>query len=269
MTSSDDRIAGLGVSGLSIDRRSDGGRLVDGVDLAVGPGECLGLVGESGSGKSLTLRAIAGILPDTVARTGGAVTVDDAVLDPRRASPARIGTVFQDPAAAMNPLMRIGSQVAAVRRHVRGRSRHDAREDALRLLERAALPHAARLYDRYPHELSGGQRQRVMIAFALASDPRFLLCDEPTTALDVTVQAEILTLLDDIRVSERIGILFVSHDLPVVARISSRLAVMKAGRIVEQGPTADVIARPADPYTRGLVAAARAVAMGFSTEDHG
>ncbi|WOF23485.1 ABC transporter ATP-binding protein [Microbacterium betulae] len=250
----------LEVSGLSIARRRGAG-IVEGVDLSVRRGECVGLVGESGSGKSLTLRAIMALLPDGVEATGGEVRVDGLPM-PRSGAAARssrrgrLSMVFQDPAAALDPLRRVGAQVAAVRRHVRGRSARAAREDALGLLADVRLPDPAAAYERYPHELSGGQRQRVMIAVALASEPEFLLCDEPTTALDVTVQAEILALLDDIRRSRSVGVLFVSHDLPVVSTVSSRLVVMRRGVVVEAGDTIDVLGAPRDPYTRGLVRAA-------------
>lgn len=168
--------------------------------------------------------------------------------------------VFQDPAAALDPLIRVGAQLAAIRRRMRGGRTAEARDDVLALLERVRLPDPARLARRYPHELSGGQRQRIMIAFALASDPRYLLCDEPTTALDVTVQAEILALIDRLRTEEGLGVLFVSHDLPVIARIAQRVAVMRHGVVIETGTTGDLLRSPAHGYTRELVAAARAVA---------
>ncbi len=252
----------LQVDGLDI---ADGARrLVGGVSLSLARGESLGLVGESGSGKSLTLRAIAGLLPAPLRIAAGAVDLDGVTrtAGARRHAGPGVGIVFQDPAAALNPLMRVGAQIAAVRRYVRGRSAAEARTDTLELLERVRLPDAAALAQRYPHELSGGQRQRIMIAFALAGNPRYLLCDEPTTALDVTVQAEILDLIDALRREERLGVLFVSHDLPVVARISERIAVMRHGEIVEAGPTTTVLAAPKHPYTRSLLSAARAVSAG-------
>lgn len=255
----------MSITDLDIARIGATGRIVSGLTLSVAAGECVGLVGESGSGKSLTLRAIAALLPKSMRVTAGGVTVGGVALPMaaggagRKARRARIAMVFQDPSSALDPLMKVGAQIAAVRRHVRGRSRVDARQDALTLLAETRLPDPAVLYERYPHELSGGQRQRVMIAFALASDPEFLLCDEPTTALDVTVQAEILALLNDLRVKKSVGVLFVSHDLAVIAQISSRIAVMRAGEVVETGPTLKVLGEPTHPYTRDLVAAAMAV----------
>lgn len=257
----------LTVSVLSIGRRAapTGRQIVSHLSLEVQRGECLGLVGESGSGKSLTLRAIMGLLPESLDVTAGTVSVDGMVLPSsgataRRARRGRLAMVFQDPAAALNPLMRIGTQIAAVRRHVRGRSRQEARRDALALLEQVRIADPAAFFRRYPHELSGGQRQRVMIAIALASEPEFLLCDEPTTALDVTVQDEILTLLEQIRTATSVGVLFVSHDLPVVARASDRLVVMRHGALVEAGDTHEVLVAPREDYTRVLVQAAKALA---------
>ncbi|GAA2224559.1 ABC transporter ATP-binding protein [Herbiconiux moechotypicola] len=266
----------LVVRGLAVGRpERDAHPLVSELDLTVQPGECLGLVGESGSGKSLTLRAIAALLPKPLVVRAGSVAVGDAVLPltagtaARKARRARIAMVFQDPSSALDPLKRVGAQVAAVRQHVRGRSRAEARRDAVQLLAEARLPHPEQLYGRYPHELSGGQRQRVMIAFALASDPEFLLCDEPTTALDVTVQAEILALLDEIRVTKGVGVLFVTHDLPVIARVSSRIAVMRHGAVVETGDTLEVLGAPAHEYTRGLVASALALSGGGAADAGG
>jgi len=229
----------LRVRGLQV--RSDSRLLVDDVSFAVDPGEALGIVGESGSGKSLTLRAILGLPPRGVRVTGGEIEVG-----------GRVGMVFQDPLTALDPLSRVGAQVASASRAARGGSRAAARAHALELLEQVRLPDAARRLRAYPHELSGGQRQRVVIALALASGPAILLCDEPTTALDVTVQREVLDLLSRLRRERELSIVFVSHDLPVVAAVCDRVLVMTGGRVVESGPTLDVVRSPRHPYTRSL-----------------
>jgi ABC-type glutathione transport system ATPase component len=216
--------------------------LLHGVSLGVEPGGALGVVGESGSGKSLTLRAVMGLLPRGLRATGGTV---------RFAGTAAM--IFQDPLTFLDPLMRVGNQVAEVSRAVRGRTRHAARARALELLDTVRLPEAAALARRYPHQLSGGQRQRVLLALALAQEPDLLLCDEPTTALDVTVQREVLELLATLRAERGLSLVFVSHDLAVVAQVCERVVVLREGRVVEEGPTVDVVTRPAHDYTRSLV----------------
>jgi peptide/nickel transport system ATP-binding protein len=225
-------------------RLSASSPLVQGVSFEVAAGEALGIVGESGSGKSLTLRAILDLLPSGVTRTGG--TIETA---------GRVGMVFQDPLTALDPLARVGGQVVEVVRAARRCTRAVARERVLDLFERVHLPDPEAKLRAYPNELSGGQRQRVVIAMALATDPEILLCDEPTTALDVTVQRQILALLEQLRTELGLAMVFVSHDLAVVGAVCSRLLVMSGGRVVEQGPTARVIADPQDPYTRMLLAA--------------
>jgi ABC-type glutathione transport system ATPase component len=216
--------------------------LLHGVSLGVEPGGALGVVGESGSGKSLTLRAVMGLLPRGLRATGGTV---------RFAGTAAM--IFQDPLTFLDPLMRVGNQVAEVSRAVRGGTRHAARARALELLDTVRLPEAAALARRYPHQLSGGQRQRVLLALALAQEPDLLLCDEPTTALDVTVQREVLELLATLRAERGLSLVFVSHDLAVVAQVCERVVVLREGRVVEEGPTVDVVTRPAHDYTRSLV----------------
>jgi ABC-type dipeptide/oligopeptide/nickel transport system ATPase component len=216
--------------------------LVDGVSLELEAGEALGIVGESGSGKSLTLRAILGLLPGGVTRTAGTVETT-----------GRVGMVFQDPLTALDPLTPVGKQVAEASRFARGTGRAAANAHALELFRQVRLPDPALKLRSYPHELSGGQRQRVVIALALATDPVILLCDEPTTALDVTVQKQILLLLEQLRTERGLSMIFVSHDLAVVAEVCTRLIVMKTGEIVETGPVADVIAHPVHPYTRTLL----------------
>lgn len=240
----------LSVTDLRLTSRRDGRStvLVDGVDLQVAPGEALGIVGESGSGKSLTLRAIAGVLPAFVARTGGEITLADG---------QSIGMVFQEPLAALSPTLRIGELLAdgvAARSRMRRRA---ARERAVDLLREVGIPEPERRARQYPHQLSGGLRQRVVIAMALAGDPGVLLCDEPTTALDVSVQDQILGLIDRLRIERDLSVVFVSHDLAVVASMCRRVMVMTDGRVVESGPTAEVLQRPQDPYTQQLIAAAR------------
>ncbi len=233
--------------------------LVDRVTLEVAPGEALGIVGESGSGKSLTLRSVLGLLPEGVRRSGGEVEVG-----------GRVGMVFQDPLTALDPLESVGAQIAEAvtanrgttgapsksgrRRPAHPRSPYaGARQRALELMRAVHLNDPEQRYHWYPHQLSGGQRQRVVIAIALATDPDVLLCDEPTTALDVTVQRQIISLLDDLRRERGITILFVSHNLAVVSSLCQRIVVMRSGRIVESGKTLDVVTDPQSPYTRLLV----------------
>lgn len=238
----------------------DGVAALRGIDLDVMPGEAVGLVGESGCGKSVTWLAALGLLPDQ-ARVTGSVLLEGAellgaparVLE--RVRGGRIAMIFQDPASSLNPVHRIGTQVAeAVALH-QGLSRMAARAEAKRLLDQVALPDAARRMDAYPHELSGGQNQRVMIAMALAGRPELLVADEPTTALDVTIQAQILELLGELRRDTGMALVLISHDLGVVAETCERVAVMYAGRIVEEAPVDALFAAPRHPYTKGLLGA--------------
>jgi ABC-type glutathione transport system ATPase component len=218
--------------------------IVTGIDLHVAPGECLGLVGESGSGKSLAVRAVMDILPRGVRRSGGEVTAG-----------GRFAMVFQNPTTSLDPLMSVGNQIAEVRLFVRGRSRAEAKADAIELLTQVGIPDPATRYRSRPGQLSGGQRQRVGIAIALATDPDILLCDEPTTALDVTVQAQVLDLLTALRRDRGLTMVMISHDLAVVAQVADRVAVMRAGAVVETGPTASVVGNPQHEYTASLVGA--------------
>jgi oligopeptide/dipeptide ABC transporter ATP-binding protein len=233
---------------------------VNNVGFEVAAGGALGVVGESGSGKSLTLRALMALLPPGVRAESGAVELAGAPLafngpGARRSRRGRLAMVFQDPLSGLDPVQTIGAQVAEVPRRVLGTSRAEARRRALELLRLVGLPDPERRYRVFPHQLSGGMRQRVLIAMALASEPKVLLCDEPTTALDVTVQAQVLELLDDIRQRFGVAVVFVSHDLAVVRQVSDQLAVMYTGRIVETGPTTDVLGHPCHPYTQGLLEA--------------
>lgn len=249
----------LEVRGLCVDagRR----RVVHDVDLAVTAGQCLGVVGESGSGKSLTMRSVIGLLPRGTQHTAGELLLDGAAYRPADLRGHGIAMVFQEPMTALNPTRRAGDIVAdgviaASRARV---PRKRARETAVGLLREVGIPDPERRARAFPHELSGGLRQRVMIALALAGDPRLLICDEPTTALDVTVQDQILGLLDRLREERGLAMLFVTHDLGVIAQVSQRIAVMYDGRVVEQGDTAEVLARPQHSYTVALRAAAAAI----------
>jgi len=237
-------------------------RAVDGVSLSLPAGGSLGIVGESGSGKSMTLRAVMDLLPRTARVRAGTVQVagQPVAVGGKRSSADRrrhrLAMVFQDALSALDPVMTVGAQVAEAPRRVAGLSARAARERALELLRTVGIPDPARRYASYPHELSGGLRQRVMIAIALSTDPAVLLCDEPTTALDVTIQAQILALLQDLRGANGLGLVFVTHDLGVVGQICDEIAVMYAGRIVETGPVGEVLAAPRHPYTAALLASA-------------
>ena len=231
-----------------------------GVDLQLERGATLGLIGESGCGKSMTAMAVMGLLP-AGALVSGSITLNgqelvglgDAAMCRLRGN--RIGMVFQEPMTALNPLHTVGDQIAEPLRLHKGLTRSAARAEALRLLERVQLPQAAQRLDAYPHQLSGGQRQRVMIAMALACGPDLLIADEPTTALDVTIQGEILDLIRELVDASGMALLMISHDLGVMARTVARLLVMYGGTVVESGPTDEVFAHLAHPYTRGLFAA--------------
>jgi ABC-type glutathione transport system ATPase component len=233
----------LSVAGLRL-VRDDATVLVEDLSFTLDAGATLGIVGESGSGKSLTLRSVMRILPECVERSGEVTCA------------ARTAMVFQEPATALNPTMRVGDLVARTwRRHHPGTSRAVARAAAVDLFERVGIDDAARRQRAWPHELSGGMRQRVMIAAALATDPDVLLCDEPTTALDVRVQAQILQLLRDLVAERGMAMVFVSHDLAVVSSVCSRILVMRNGRVVESGPIDRVLGDPQEQYTRDLLAA--------------
>ncbi|MFY7976065.1 MAG: ABC transporter ATP-binding protein [Rubrivivax sp.] len=231
-----------------------------GVSLTLEAGATLGLIGESGCGKSLTALAIMGLLPDG-SRLAGSIRLDGRELIglPEREHAAlrgrRMAMVFQEPMSALNPLHTLASQIGEPLRLHQGLSASAARAESLRLLERVQLPQASARLDAYPHQLSGGQRQRVVIAIALACRPALLLADEPTTALDATVQREVLDLLLQLVREDGMALLLISHDLAMMAQTVQQLAVMYAGQIVEHGTSADVLQTPAHPYTRGLIAA--------------
>jgi peptide/nickel transport system ATP-binding protein/oligopeptide transport system ATP-binding protein len=237
-------------------------RAVDGVSLEVPAGEAVGLVGESGSGKSMTLRAILGVLPPEAHIIAGQVLLDGTdltQLHTRQLNQFRgpkIAMIFQEPMSALNPVMRVGPQIAEGPLVHLGMSRAQAAERALDLMRRVGIPDPERRYRSFPHEFSGGMRQRVMIAMALACEPSLILCDEPTTALDVTIQDQILRLLAKLCRESGTSLVFVTHDLPVVAQICHQIAVMYAGRIVERGSVQEVLTSPRHPYTLGLVRSA-------------
>ncbi|HSR71046.1 MAG TPA: dipeptide/oligopeptide/nickel ABC transporter permease/ATP-binding protein [Kiloniellales bacterium] len=235
-------------------------RAVGGVSFALGEGECLGLVGESGSGKTVTALSLLALAPSPPGRiTGGHVLHRDRDLlgvsaeQLRRLRGGEIAYVFQDPLSTLHPLFTAGDQIAEAIRAHRPLSYRDARRRAVELLGLVRIPNPARRADAYPHELSGGMRQRVGIAMALANDAGILIADEPTTALDVTVQAQILALLDSLRAQNDAALLFITHDFGVVSQICDRVAVMYAGRIVEIGPAETILSDPAHPYTRKLI----------------
>jgi peptide/nickel transport system ATP-binding protein len=235
--------------------------VVDGVSFDVSPGEIVALVGESGCGKSLTSLALVDLVPPPVRLVSGEVLFegrDVLTLLPREKERLRgggIGLVFQEPGSALDPVRTIGSELVGVLRRHRGLSRAEARREAVRWLSRVALPDPERQMDAYPHAMSGGMRQRAMLALALAGAPRLLVADEPTTALDVTIQAQILALLLSLRHELSLAVLLVTHDLGVVAEAADRALVMYAGEIVESAPVRALFDRPAHPYTRGLLAA--------------
>ncbi|MBN9631190.1 MAG: ABC transporter ATP-binding protein [Actinobacteria bacterium] len=251
----------LDVQGLRVSAR-DGSALVDGVSFRLDAGERLSLIGESGSGKSLTSFAITGLLPEGLSASGSVelagvqvIGAKERALVPLRGRTA--STVFQEPLTALDPLMRLGAQVAEpLRRHLglRGSALRDAVHAAL---EEVRLPDPERIARAYPHEISGGQRQRVAIAAALACRPQLLIADEPTTALDVTVQADILALLDGLVADRGMALLFVSHDLAVVSKLTERALVLRGGRVVEENTIERILTAPADPYTAELVRSAR------------
>lgn len=232
-----------------------------GIDLSVGAGEVLGIVGESGSGKSVTMMALMQLLPASAEITGsarfrGQELVGATSSTMRQLRGARIGMIFQDPLTAFNPVLTVGAQIVeALRLHEKDLSKKAAWERAVELLAEVSIPQPDRRAAQYPHEFSGGMRQRAMIAMAIANRPDLLIADEPTTALDVTVQAQIMDLLNRLREERNIGLILITHDLGVVAGAADRIAVMYSGRIVEQGSVDEVFYNPRHPYTRGLLAA--------------
>ncbi|MGI8897108.1 MAG: ABC transporter ATP-binding protein [Pyrinomonadaceae bacterium] len=234
-------------------------RAVNGVSFHLGRGELLGLVGESGCGKSITALSIMRLIAPPGRIVGGEIIFDGTNLlklseeDMRQIRGDDIAMIFQDPMTSLNPVFEVGEQIAEALRLHRKLSRKDARGAAIDAMREVAIPDPARRADDYPHQLSGGMRQRVMIAMALACNPKLLIADEPTTALDVTIQAQILELLDGLRKSRELAVLLITHDLGVVAEVADRVAVMYTGKIVEESPVEELFARPRHPYTEGLL----------------
>ena len=243
-------------------------RALDGVSFDIAPGEILGIVGESGAGKSLTGAAIIGLLEPPGRLCGGQILLEGQRIDdlPREAMRLvrgkRIGAIFQDPLTSLDPLYTIGRQLVETLRTHLPLSAAQARERAIDLLRQAGLPAPEARLAQYPHEFSGGMRQRVVIALALAAEPKLIVADEPTTALDVAVQAQIIQLLRGVTQAHAASVMLISHDMGVIAETCDRVAVMYAGRIVEIGPVAEVIHHPAHPYTAGLMACVPSLAGG-------
>jgi len=248
----------VSLTGLSV--AFDGAPALRGIDLSIAKGEAVGLVGESGCGKSVTWLAALGLLPSKAQITGSVMLDGEELIGAsapalERVRGGRIAMIFQDPTSSLNPVHRIGKQIVEALELHRGMTGSNARTEAKRLLDLVGIPDAARRLDAYPHELSGGQNQRVMIAIALAGQPELLVADEPTTALDVTIQAQILELLQSIRRQMGMALVLISHDLGVIAEACERVAVMYAGRIVEEAPVARLFQSAAHPYTQGLIGA--------------
>ena len=264
----------LDVRDLSVEFETRKGiaRVLEGVSFALGRGQTLGLVGESGCGKSMTALAIMRLIPNPPGRiTAGTVrfegndllALDDAAMRQIRGN--RVSMIFQEPMTSLNPVFTVGEQIAeAVRLHQR-LDRRVAHARAVDMLNAVGIPAAARRVDEYPHQFSGGMRQRVMIAMALACNPAVLIADEPTTALDVTVQAQIFDLISELRERTGTAVVLITHDMGAIAEMTDRVAVMYAGRIVEEGSVADVLESPMHPYTQGLIACA----PGRRTARHG
>ena len=251
----------LEVRDLGVRFRTERGEMaaVEGLSFEVARGEFLGIVGESGSGKSVTARAVMGLIQPPGRVSTGSIRFDGEELVGRpdveleRLRGKRMAMIFQEPMSSLNPVFAVGEQIAeAVRRHDR-LSRRAAWDRAIEMLEKVGIPGAAERATAYPHQLSGGMRQRVMIAMALACDPEMLIADEPTTALDVTIQAQILDVLRKLRAELGLTVLLITHDLGVVAEQADRVIVMYAGRVIEESPTAPLFARPLHPYTSGLL----------------
>ena len=254
----------LRVENLQTEFRTSGGvvQAVRGVSFEVERGETVGIVGESGSGKSVTALSLMGLIPTPPGHiTGGSIQLDGEELlgrsqkDLRQIRGAKIAMVFQDPFSSLNPTMTLGEQVAEPIRLHTGVSRRKAREQVIELFQAVRIPSPEIRYRQYPHEISGGQRQRVMIAIAFACNPALLIADEPTTALDVTVQAQVLSLMSDMQQKTGAGVVLITHDLGVVAEVCDRVLVMYAGRIVESATVEQLFRSPKHPYTQGLLAA--------------
>ncbi len=252
----------LDVENLTVEFPSRRGtlRALDGVSFGIAPGEVLGVVGESGAGKSLTGAAIIGLLEPPGRIGGGQILLDGARIDNlpyeklRRIRGRQIGAIFQDPLTTLNPLYTVGQQLTETMQAHLPLSDRDARARAVRWLQDVGIPAAARRVDAYPHEFSGGMRQRVVIALALCAEPRLVIADEPTTALDVSIQAQVIALLKRLTRDHGTAVMLITHDMGVIAEAADRVAVMYAGRIIEIGPVRNVIQAPSHPYSEGLMA---------------
>ena len=246
---------------VAIGHRGSATNLLRGASLKVASGEVRGLVGESGAGKSMLGRAVLGLLPANAVITGGTILFEGrdlvAMGEPERRGllGRRIALIPQDPMTSLNPVKQVGAQIAALLRHHLALSKREALSRAAELLAEVAIHEPRRVLQLYPHEMSGGMRQRVLIAMAFACDPSLVIADEPTTALDVTVQRQVLQLVERLRQRHGAAVLFVTHDLGVVAKICRTMTILHAGRVLEEGETADVLAKPRHPYTRALLAA--------------
>lgn len=253
----------LDVRNLCVSLPDQGRRLqaVRGIDLHIEAGETLSIVGESGCGKSMTALALMRLLPPGARLDADALRlgeIDLRALPERKLSVLRgrrVSMIFQEPMTALNPVFTVGEQLTSVYRRHTGASRNSAQRRAVEVLESVGLTNAELRLRQYPHQLSGGLRQRILIAMALICEPELMICDEPTTALDVTTQAQILKILKEAQLSRKMGMIFITHDLGVVARMADRVAVMYAGRVMESGPRPAVLRTPAHPYTKGLLGA--------------
>jgi peptide/nickel transport system ATP-binding protein len=253
----------LSIQGLqvAIGNGAHAANVLRGVSLQLQPGEVRGLVGESGAGKSMLGRAVLGLLPANAVITAGTIAFAGrdllAIHEPERRGllGRSIALIPQDPMTSLNPVKRVGAQMALLLRHHLALSKREALQRAVELLTEVAIREPRRVLDLYPHEISGGMRQRVLIAMAFACDPALVIADEPTTALDVTVQRQVLQLVERLRLRHGASVLFITHDLGVVAKLCRTMTVLHAGRVLEEGETAEVLARPRHPYTRALLAA--------------
>ena len=251
----------LSVKDLRISFRAYGGMVqaVRGVSFDLHRGETLAIVGESGSGKSQSIRAIMGILANNAVIEEGEILYDGMDLtkvkedDFHQIRGKRIGLIFQDPLSALNPIMKIGQQITEVLHLHKKMTKEEAKARAIELMKAVGIPHAEQRFEQYPFQFSGGMRQRIVIAIALAGDPEILICDEPTTALDVTVQAKILELINQIKKERNLSVIFITHDLGVVANMADRVNVMYAGKVVETGTAEEIFFEPAHPYTWALL----------------
>jgi peptide/nickel transport system ATP-binding protein len=252
----------LEIAGLNVDlnTRYGGLRILDDVSLSVPSGEVLGVVGESGAGKSMTGAAVIGLLPPAARITAGVIRLDGRRIDNlddaamRRVRGREIGSIFQDPMSSLNPLFTVGEQIVeTMRAHLTAMSRREATRRALHLLAAVGMPDPERRMRHYPHQFSGGMRQRIVIALALCASPRLVIADEPTTALDVSVQAQVLGLLKKLCREQGTAMLLITHDMGVIAEMADRVAVLYAGRVVEVGDVHAVLRKPLHPYTKGLI----------------